>query len=91
MAKAPDWERPGAENWIDATEAFFVIGSSRRGGMGAEETVPFSTESAAADFTAQNGGRVVRFADIPGDYVLGGTSGAGPGEQPAPPPDHAVH
>ena len=89
MAKAPSWEEPGAENWVDATTAFFVLGSSRRGGMGAEETVPFSTESAAADFAAKNGGKVVRFADIPSDYVLGGT--AGPGGQPAPPSDSAVH
>lgn len=71
MARAPSWEEPGAENWVDARQAFYVIGSAMRGGMGAPETVPFSTEAAAADFAGSNGGRVVDFADIPRDYVLG--------------------
>ncbi|HLP66156.1 MAG TPA: nitrous oxide reductase accessory protein NosL [Rhizobium sp.] len=71
MAKAPSWEEPGAENWVDARKAFFVIGSSVRGGMGSEETVPFSTEAAAKDFAEKNGGRVVHFDEVPQDYVLG--------------------
>lgn len=71
MAVAPSWERPGAENWIDARTAFYVIGSDRRGGMGATEAVPFSTEAAAWDFAARHGGEIVGFADIPQDYVLG--------------------
>jgi len=71
MAVAPSWEKPGAENWIDAREAFYVIDSTIRGGMGAPETVPFSTEQAAQQFAAKNGGTVLRFADIPADYVLG--------------------
>ncbi|RYC15314.1 nitrous oxide reductase accessory protein NosL [Ciceribacter ferrooxidans] len=71
MAKAPNWDEPGAENWVDARKAFFVIGSSVRGGMGTEETVPFSTEAAAKDFAEKNGGRVVRFDEVPQDYVLG--------------------
>ena len=72
MASAPSWESPGAENWIDARNAFYVIGSQRRGGMGSAETVPFSTEQAARDFVSQHGGTVVRFADIPAEYALGG-------------------
>lgn len=71
MAKAPSWDAPGADNWVDARKAFFVIGSSARGGMGSEETVPFSTESAAKAFAQKNGGRVVRFDEVPQDYVLG--------------------
>jgi len=71
MGRAPDWDAPGAENWTDAKTAFFVIGSSRRGGMGAPETVPFSSETAARSFAAEFGGEVVVFADIPPDYVLG--------------------
>jgi copper chaperone NosL len=71
MAKAPSWEEPGAENWIDARQAFYVVGSSVRGGMGAPETVPFSTEAAAVEFAGRNGGQVVGFAEIPHDYVLG--------------------
>ena len=87
MGVAPSWEKPGAENWIDARTAFYVIGSSRVGGMGAAETVPFSTEAAAGDFAARHGGEIVRFADIPADYVLGGGE-----EPPAPAPGaHAGH
>ncbi len=39
MAKAPTWDQPGADNWVDARQAFFVIGSNRKGGMGAAEAV----------------------------------------------------
>jgi copper chaperone NosL len=74
MAKAPSWDQPGASNWIDARKAWFVIGSKMRGGMGAEEAVPFSERDAAERFARDNGGRVVAFAAIPPDYVLGGTT-----------------
>ena len=70
MAKAPSWEKPGADNWVDARRAFFVIGSDTRGGMGADEAVPFSTEAAAAAFVGRHGGRAVRFEDVPRDYIL---------------------
>lgn len=92
MAQAPNWDEPGAENWIDAKQAFFVIGSSVRGGMGAEEAVPFSTDAAASLFAKKNGGSVVRFADIPSDYVLGNTeANLGPEGDPAAPADHTSH
>lgn len=71
MAAAPSWEEPGAMNWIDAKEAYYVVGSSVRGGMGVLEAVPFSTADAAAEFAQKNGGEVVRFAEIPPDYILG--------------------
>lgn len=71
MSKAPSWEKPGESNWIDARKAFYVISSSVRGGMGAEEAVPFSTEEAARQFSVKNGGRVVAFSDVPQAYVLG--------------------
>ncbi len=73
MATAESWEQPGADNWIDAKTAFFVLGSRQRGGMGTAETVPFSTEDAARAFAEANGGEIVRFADIPIEYVLGGS------------------
>ncbi|HEY7764235.1 MAG TPA: nitrous oxide reductase accessory protein NosL [Aestuariivirgaceae bacterium] len=76
MAKAPSWDHPGQNNWIDARQAFFVIGSSAKGGMGAAETVPFSQRSEAERFSAERGGRVVIFDDIPRDYVLGSDQGA---------------
>ena len=77
MAQAQSWEQPGSENWIDAREAFYVIGSSATGGMGASEAVPFSTSESADAFARENGGRVVAFDGIPSDYVLGDGGDAG--------------
>ena len=70
MAKAPSWEEPGADNWVDARQAFFVIGSDVKSGMGAAEAVPFSKEEAAAAFAGIHGGRIVRFDEVPRDYIL---------------------
>ncbi|MFC4838081.1 nitrous oxide reductase accessory protein NosL [Bradyrhizobium sp. GCM10023182] len=71
MGHAASWDDPGATNWIDARKAFFVIQSHKQGGMGAAEAVPFGNRSAADGFAADNGGRVVTLAEIPGAYVLG--------------------
>lgn len=70
MAQATSWDAPEPGTWIEARAARFVIGSSRRGGMGAPEAVPFSREDAAAAFVTQYGGRVVPFDGIPQEYVL---------------------
>ena len=82
MAKATSWDEPGPANWVEARKAWFVIGSSKRGGMGTEEAVPFSLREAADRFAGENGGRVVAFAEIPRDYVLGHPDG---GEEPESP------
>ncbi len=71
MARAKSWEHPGDAAWTDAKTAYYVIGSDRRGGMGAPEAIPFSDEDAAAAFVAGHGGRIVRLDGIPRDYVLG--------------------
>jgi copper chaperone NosL len=71
MGKAPSWEKPGETNFIDAKKAFYVIESALRGGMGAEEAVPFSAREAADQFASRNGGRVVGFDEVPQDYILG--------------------
>lgn len=84
MGRAPSWEQPGAENWVDARKALYVIGSDRRGGMGAEEAVPFADRAMAGRFAAEHGGRVVAFGEMPRDYVLGDT--AAPAGTPASPP-----
>ncbi len=83
MARAKSWEDPGATNWIDARKALFVIESRKQGGMGAAEAVPFGTREAADAFMAANGGKVVRFEQIPPDYVLGGEAPGEPSEQGA--------
>jgi copper chaperone NosL len=79
MAKAAAWDDPGATNWVEARRAFFVLGSRRRGGMGAEEAVPFSDRAAAERFAAEQGGRVVSFNEVPRDWALGGEAAAGSG------------
>lgn len=70
MAKAKSWAQPEAGNWINAKEAVYVIGSSRVGGMGAPEPVPFSIADKAAEFANEFGGEVVAFADIPHEFIL---------------------
>jgi len=62
---------PEAGTWIDAHEAWFVIGSSRVGGMGAPEAVPFSERDAAQRFADNYGGVLGKLDDIPHDYILG--------------------
>ena len=57
MGAAPSWDQPGIDNWIDATGAFFVVGSDAIGGMGAPELVPFATEDKAAAFAERRGRR----------------------------------
>ena len=76
MANAKSWDNPGSTNWVDAHQAYFVIGSSKQGGMGAPETVPFSKRTAAETFVAAYGGRIVKFDEVPRDYVLGSGSNA---------------
>ena len=74
MARAESWADPGPGIWIEARDAVFVIGSDMRGGMGAEEPVPFGTEEAARAFAAEHGGEIVGFDDVPQDYILGATA-----------------
>lgn len=80
MGKATNWAQPEPDTWIDARAAWFVIDSRRLGGMGLPEAVPFGTETAAGAFAAENGGRVVRLAEISEDYVLGMPEPAAPVE-----------
>lgn len=86
MAKAPSWEKPGADNWVEARKALFVIGSRIQGGMGGAEAVPFSDRGAAEKFVADNGGQIVGFTEVPRDYVLGSNEpGASTDDKAAPP------
>ena len=75
MAKAPSWEQPGADNWVIAGDAFFVIGSDRQGGMGGQEAVPFSTEAAAQAFIKQYRGRIVRLDEAAKSVAAAGSEG----------------
>jgi copper chaperone NosL len=82
MGKA-SWASPETGTWIDARAAWYVIGSDRRGGMGAPEPVPFSDREAAARFSESHGGSVAAYAELPPDYFLNVASASpGSGMQP---------
>lgn len=68
LGKAKSWGDVGADNWIDAKSAFYVIGSKRMGGMGTPEALPFGKRQAAEVFAGAHGGRVLRFDEIPANY-----------------------
>lgn len=70
MAKAASWDSPGADNWITADEAHYVVGADVTGGMGAPELVPFSERSAAEAFANENDGRVLALSEIADTEVL---------------------
>lgn len=69
-AAGATWDAPGKGNWIAADKAFYVVGSARQGGMGAPETVPFSSREQAAAFVLAEGGRVLALADVTDAMVL---------------------
>lgn len=75
MARAKNWDQPEPGMWIEAHQAYFVIGSRRRSGMGTDEAIPFGDAVAARRFAEANGGQVVSFADMPRDYILTPTPG----------------
>jgi copper chaperone NosL len=81
MGKAPSWDNPGVANWVEAHRATFVIGSRLKGGMGADEAVPFSDPAAAEKFASEQGGQIVSFGNMPHDYILAAGS-MGTGEVP---------
>lgn len=57
-----DWEHPRG-HWIDARQAWYVLGSKRRGSMG-PTAASFASEAAARQFVSAHGGNVLRYADI---------------------------
>ncbi|MCL3881080.1 nitrous oxide reductase accessory protein NosL [Marivita sp. GX14005] len=69
-APGATWAQPGKDNWIDAEDALYVVGSAVKGGMGAPEIVPFSDPDKAASFAAENGGNVMQLSEIPDSAVL---------------------
>ena len=65
------WDKPDANSWIEARNAWFVIGSDAVGGMGGAEIAPFATRQQAETFVQQHGGKVVQFDEVNADQVLG--------------------
>lgn len=70
MGQAESWHSPGRDNWIAAQSAVYVLGSERKGGMGAPEAVPFADRQSAKAFADRHGGRVIALNDIPDEAVL---------------------
>ena len=65
-----DWNNPGADNWINAHDAWYVLNSDLTGGMGAPEAVPFATKNNAEQFAVKQGGSVYAFDSIPREYII---------------------
>lgn len=69
-----EWDNPGADNWIDAKKAWYVLGSNKVGGMDAPEAVPFATKAKAEQFAQEHSGEVHAFSAIPKDYIQGSSA-----------------
>lgn len=62
-----DWDAP-RDHWIDARQAYYVVGSDARGSMG--PTFPsFARQEDADGFAKGRGGRVLRFAEVTPDMA----------------------
>jgi copper chaperone NosL len=57
-----NWEQPRG-HWFDARTGIYVLGSKRHGSMG-PTVASFTQEADAKKFAADNGGRVLRFAEV---------------------------
>lgn len=94
MARARNWAQPEPGAWVKAEDAWFVIESAQRGGMGAPEAVPFSDAEAARRFAAEQGGRIMRLAEIPDSFLLDASAPPAPAVSAAPgatPVTHGAH
>jgi len=69
MADA-SWDKPGLDNWIDAHNAWYVLGSKKTGGMGAPEAVPFSIKTKATSFAKKHGGTIHKLDTVPKEYIV---------------------
>ncbi len=70
MGKAESYANPGEDNWINAKDAVYVVGSDAIGGMGAPELVPFGDRESALKFAATHGGAIQTLDQIPVEAVL---------------------
>ena len=61
------WDKPQG-HWIDAKAAFYVMGSRKTGSMG-PTLATFAREADAQAFARDNGGKVLRFAEIKPEMV----------------------
>jgi len=64
------WDNPEAGTWVDGRKAWYVVNSSRTGGMGAQELVPFGKKEDALTFVSRYGGEIIDFKSIPKEQFL---------------------
>lgn len=62
------WEAPDDTALIDAREAWFVVGSDRKGAMG-PTLASFADKSDAEAFAADHGGEVLAFSEVRMEHV----------------------
>lgn len=82
MGVALSWDLPGANNWITADGAIFVVGAGVAGGMGAPEIVPFADATSARKFIDHYGGQLLPLDQIPDEAALGPVNLDQPQEAP---------
>lgn len=58
-----EWASPDDAALVDAHDAFYVVGSERKGAMG-KTLASFAEESAAHDFVIEHGGEVLQYGEI---------------------------
>lgn len=63
-----EWENPNDTALIDAREAFYVVGSGRKGAMG-PTLASFANQTDADGFAAEHGGEVLAYSDITMDHL----------------------
>ena len=83
MGAATSWSEIGADNWVAADTASFVVDAGVRGGMGAPEIVPFADSGAAEAFVHRYGGTIVTLDAIPDAAALAPVDLDQPLEDPA--------
>lgn len=59
------------DSWMNARDAWYLIHSRYEGGMGTLDALPFGTQEAAQAFRQREGGEIVRFDDMPEEYIFG--------------------
>jgi nitrous oxide reductase accessory protein NosL len=70
--------------WLNAEDAFYIVGSQKMGPMG-KELIPFSDQTAAMQFKGEHGGAIMSYTEITPDVLkslMGGMKKHGNGSMP---------
>lgn len=58
-----EWDAPSDEVWMEAKDAWYVVGHDRRGAMG-PPPAPFSEQADAEHFSREHGGDLYRYEEL---------------------------